>query len=143
MNGGESVVRWRADCSISVIPTPPIASCTKRRRPANPYYRAEFHFMPGWIALRFLSDPVTALRHFAKIDQGSSDPVVLARAAYWRGRAFEAAGQSESMKAQYERAALYTTAYYGQLARARIGLSEIALRPPSRLQNNQERETKK
>jgi soluble lytic murein transglycosylase len=50
--------------------------------PANPYYRAEFHFMPGWIALRFLSDPVTALRHFAKVDEGSSDPIVLARAAY-------------------------------------------------------------
>jgi soluble lytic murein transglycosylase len=28
--------------------------------PANPYYRAEFHFMPGWIALRFLSDPIAA-----------------------------------------------------------------------------------
>jgi soluble lytic murein transglycosylase-like protein len=91
--------------------------------PANPYYRAEFHFMPGWIALRFLSDPITALRHFAKIDEGSRDPIVLARAAYWRGRAFEAAGQFDEMKAQYERAALYTTAYYGQLARARLGFN--------------------
>ncbi len=98
--------------------------------PANPYYRAEFHFMPGWIALRFLSDPVTALGHFAKVDEGSSDPIVLARAAYWRGRAFEATGQFDEMKAQYETAARYPTAYYGQLARARIGMSEIALRPP-------------
>jgi soluble lytic murein transglycosylase len=98
--------------------------------PANPYYRAEFHFMPGWVALRFLSDPITALRHFAKIDEASSDPVVLARAAYWRGRAFEATGQFDEMKAQYETAARYHTAYYGQLARARIGMSEIALRPP-------------
>jgi soluble lytic murein transglycosylase len=98
--------------------------------PANPYYRAEFHFMPGWIALRFLSDPMTALRHFAKVDEGSSDPIVLARAAYWRGRAFEAAGQFAEMKAQYEAAARYPTAYYGQLARARLGVSEIALRSP-------------
>jgi soluble lytic murein transglycosylase len=98
--------------------------------PANPYYRAEFHFMAGWIALRFLSDPITALQHFAKIDEGSSDPIVLARAAYWRGRAFEAAGQFDEMRTQYERAARYPTAYYGQLARARIGMSEIALRPP-------------
>jgi soluble lytic murein transglycosylase len=97
--------------------------------PANPYYRAEFHFMPGWIALRFLSDPITALRHFAKIDEDSSDPIALARAAYWRGRAFEAAGQLDEMKAQYERAARYPTAYYGQLARARLGFNEIALRP--------------
>ena len=97
--------------------------------PANPYYRAEFHFMPGWIALRFLSDPVTALQHFAKVDEGSSDPIVLARSSYWRGRAFEASGQFDEMKAQYETAARYPTAYYGQLARARIGMSEIALRP--------------
>ena len=33
--------------------------------PANPYYRAEFHFMAGWIALRFLADPTAALTHFA------------------------------------------------------------------------------
>jgi soluble lytic murein transglycosylase len=98
--------------------------------PANPYYRAEFHFMPGWIALRFLSDPITALHHFAKVDEGSSDPIVLARAAYWRGRAFEAAGQFDEMKAQYETAARYPTAYYGQLARARLGVGEIALPPP-------------
>jgi soluble lytic murein transglycosylase len=98
--------------------------------PANPYYRAEFHFMPGWIALRFLSDPITALRHFAKVDEGSNDPIVLARAAYWRGRALEATEQFDEMKAQYETAARYPTAYYGQLARARLGLGEIALPPP-------------
>jgi soluble lytic murein transglycosylase len=94
--------------------------------PANPYYRAEYYFMPGWIALRFLSDPSTAIRHFEKIDEGSSDPIVLARAAYWRGRAFETAGRFDEMKVQYERAAHYPTAYYGQLARARLGLGEIA-----------------
>ncbi|MGA7597139.1 MAG: lytic transglycosylase domain-containing protein [Pseudolabrys sp.] len=33
------------------------------------------------------------------------------------------------MRAQYATAARYPTAYYGQLARARLGLSEIALRP--------------
>jgi soluble lytic murein transglycosylase len=98
--------------------------------PANPYYRAEYHFMAGWIALRFLSDPITALSHFAKVDEDSSDPIVLARAAYWRGRSFEAADQFDEMKSQYERAARYPTAYYGQLARARLGLSEIALHPP-------------
>ena len=99
--------------------------------PANPYYRADFHFMPGWIALRFLNDPTTALAHFARVDEGSSDPIVLARAAYWRGRALEAAGQFNGMRAQYEHAARFPTAYYGQLARARLGLGEIAaLRPP-------------
>jgi soluble lytic murein transglycosylase len=98
--------------------------------PANRYYRAEYHFIAGWIALRFLHDPSTALEHFTHVDEGSADPIVLARAAYWRGRAAEAAGQLEEMHAQYETAAHYPTAYYGQLARARLGLGEIALRPP-------------
>jgi soluble lytic murein transglycosylase len=94
--------------------------------PANPYYRAEFHFMAGWIALRYLNDPATALKHFASIDEGSDDPIVRARAAYWRGRAAEAAGQATNMREQYEAAAGYPTAYYGQLARARLGYGELA-----------------
>jgi soluble lytic murein transglycosylase len=98
--------------------------------PANPYYRAEYHFMAGWIALRFLNDPTAALKHFSHVDEGSSDPIVLARAAYWRGRTAEAAGQLEEMRAQYQAAAAFPTAYYGQLARARLGLSQIALLSP-------------
>ena len=98
--------------------------------PANPYYRAEYNFMAGWIALRFLNEPSTALVHFARIDEGSTDPIVRARAAYWRGRAAEAAGRFEEMRAQYEAAARYPTAYYGQLANARLGLGEIAFRSP-------------
>ena len=98
--------------------------------PANPYYRAEFHFMAGWIALRFLDDPAVALTHFAHVDEGSADPIVRARAAYWRGRAAEAAGQLEEMRAEYEAAVRYPTTYYGQLARTRLGLGEIALPDP-------------
>lgn len=100
--------------------------------PANPYYRAEFHFMAGWIALRFLNDPRMASKHFALIDEGATDPHILARAAYWRGRAAEAAGQIAHMRTQYEAAARYPTAYYGQLARARLGRGDIALRLPPR-----------
>jgi soluble lytic murein transglycosylase len=99
--------------------------------PSNPYYRADLHFMPGWIALRFLNDPVTAAQHFARVDEGSSDPIVLSRAAYWRGRAAEAAGHVREMRTQYLQAARFSTAYYGQLARARLGLDEIATLRPS------------
>jgi hypothetical protein len=70
--------------------------------PANPYYRAEFHFMAGWIALRFLRDPSSALEHFGHVDEGSSDPIVLARAAYWRGRAAEAAGVGEGQISDFD-----------------------------------------
>lgn len=95
--------------------------------PANPYYRAEFHFMAGWIALQFLRDPGLALEQFAHVDDGSADPIVEARAAYWRGRAAEAAGRVREMRAEYEAAARHHTAYYGQLARARLGLPDVAL----------------
>ena len=98
-------------------------------RPANENYRAEFHFMPGWIALRYLNDPTTAREHFARIDDGSVNPIVLARANYWRGRAAEAAGENDKMRAGYEAAARHGTAYYGQLARAKLGLDKIELRP--------------
>jgi soluble lytic murein transglycosylase len=98
--------------------------------PANQYYRAELHFMAGWIALRFLNDPAVALLHFAHIDDGSANPVVLARAAYWRGRAAEAAGRLQEAREHYEIAARHSTAYYGQLVRAKLGLAELVLRLP-------------
>jgi soluble lytic murein transglycosylase len=98
--------------------------------PANENYRAEFHFMPGWIALRYRHDPATARAHFAHIDDGSANPIVLARANYWRGRAAEAVGDNDKMRADYEAAAGHGTAYYGQLARAKLGLARVELRSP-------------
>jgi soluble lytic murein transglycosylase len=98
--------------------------------PASEHYRADFHFMCGWIALRYRNDPATARAHFAHIDDGSVNPIVLARANYWRARVAEATGDREAMHASYEAAARYPTAYYGQLARARLGIHKIELRPP-------------
>jgi soluble lytic murein transglycosylase len=50
--------------------------------PADEYYRADFHFTCGWVALRYRNDPATARAHFAHIDEGSANPIVLARANY-------------------------------------------------------------
>ncbi|MCP3413166.1 lytic transglycosylase domain-containing protein [Bradyrhizobium brasilense] len=100
--------------------------------PDNPYYRSDMHFMRGWIALRYLNDAKTAAAHFAHIDEGQTNPTVLARAAYWRGRAAEALGNSAAMRADYQAAARYPTAYYGQLALARLGRDGgVELRAPS------------
>jgi len=97
--------------------------------PGKDNYRAEHQFTAGWIALRFLNDPATALAHFAKVAQGHSNPITLARSGYWQGRAAEALGRREEARAHYEAAARYSTAYYGQLARARLGHKDIVLRP--------------
>ncbi|MCB8836571.1 lytic transglycosylase domain-containing protein [Aurantimonas sp. VKM B-3413] len=79
---------------------------------------AEFH--AGWIALRFLNDPRTALAHFARIVKLSNMPLSLSRGYYWLGRAAEAAG-SRDAGTYYTRAAHYGATYYGQLAAARLG----------------------
>jgi soluble lytic murein transglycosylase len=104
--------------------------------PVNEYYQADFHFMTGWIALRYLNDLKTARASFAHIDDRSPNPIVIARAHYWRGRAAEAAGDNEKMRAEYEAAARHGTAYYGQLARAKLGLDKIELRTPPPAQDS-------
>jgi soluble lytic murein transglycosylase len=100
--------------------------------PASEHYRADFHFMCGWIALRYRNDPATAQAHFAHIDDGSVNPIVLSRANYWRARVAEVIGQKDAMRSGYEAAARYSTAYYGQLARTRLGLNKVELRLPDR-----------
>jgi len=98
--------------------------------PTKENYRAESQFTAGWIALRFLNDPTTALGHFAKVDEGIIHPITRSRAGYWRGRAAEAAGRGADARRYYQDAARYSTAYYGQLARARLGLTTLGLAPP-------------
>jgi soluble lytic murein transglycosylase len=97
--------------------------------PSRENYRAEAQFTAGWIALRFLNDPATALAHFARLDQGTTNPITLARGGYWRGRTLDALGRGAEARAQYEAAGRHSTAYYGQLARARLGYKDLVLHP--------------
>jgi soluble lytic murein transglycosylase len=96
--------------------------------PSRENYRGEHEFTAGWIALRFLNDPALAIRHFARIADGISNPITLARSEFWQGRAAEAARRNDEARAHYEAAARFPTAYYGQIARAKLGRGEIALR---------------
>ncbi|MGE5158805.1 MAG: transglycosylase SLT domain-containing protein [Gemmatimonas sp.] len=98
--------------------------------PNREVYKTEQQFTAGWIALRFLHDPATALRHFARIGVDSANPTTLARAGYWQGRAYEAADRLKDARTAYLAAARQSTSYYGQLARARLGLPQLALNPP-------------
>ncbi|MBL9049684.1 MAG: lytic transglycosylase domain-containing protein [Tabrizicola sp.] len=81
---------------------------------------ADLEFLAGFIALRRLDDPVSALKHFKHLLAGVSTPISLARAHYWIGRAEEAAGQDGS--ASFRSAAVHQTAFYGLLAAERLGL---------------------
>src|SRR5882724_2488946 len=95
--------------------------------PARDIYKTEQEFTAGWIALRFLRDASTAAQHFARIGVGSTNPTTLARAGYWQGRAAEAAGRSQEARTAYAASAEHSTSYYGQLARAKLGLPQIEL----------------
>ncbi len=108
--------------------------------PARDIYKTEQEFTAGWIALRFLKDPATAAQHFVRIGVGSTNPTALARAGYWQGRAAEAAGRPQEARAAYASAAEQSTSYYGQLARAKLGLPQIELKgAPSARGRNVER----
>ncbi|MBV1698027.1 MAG: lytic transglycosylase domain-containing protein [Hyphomicrobiales bacterium] len=96
--------------------------------PLSENHHAEQQFTAGWIALRFLREPGVALAHFAHVGDGATNPITLARADYWQGRAAEALGRTADARAYYENAARYPTAYYGQLARARLGIEAVTLR---------------
>jgi soluble lytic murein transglycosylase len=100
--------------------------------PTKENSRVERHFMAGWIALRYLNDPTAAATHFARIPDVSGHPTSLARAHYWLGRVFEAVHRPDQAHAEYQAAARASASYYGQLARARLGLGALALAPPPR-----------
>lgn len=101
------------------------------------HLRVDQPFTAGWIALRFLNDPRAAAQHFARIGQVTDHPTSLARMDYWLGRAAEASGRTADARRHYEAAARHSAAYYGQLARARIGHREIAVRRPPQLSANE------
>jgi soluble lytic murein transglycosylase len=89
---------------------------------------AEFH--AGWYALRGLRDADTAKRHFQRIVEIAEGPISLSRAHYWLGRAAEEATPDQALT-HYERAAQYGTAFYGQLAAARLGKKQIVAAYPA------------
>ncbi|MFO1249463.1 MAG: lytic transglycosylase domain-containing protein [Alphaproteobacteria bacterium] len=79
---------------------------------------AEQQFLAGFIALRFLKDPATALAHFQKLDAGVARPISKSRAQYWIGRAYEAQGDTASALVHYRQATAWPETFYGQIALA-------------------------
>lgn len=86
-----------------------------------PYAQAEW--MAGWLALRFLNDPLKAFQHFEALNLNVSSPISKSRAQYWAGRAAHAARQGEIGNQWYNQAAQYRTTYYGQLAAAELEMA--------------------
>jgi soluble lytic murein transglycosylase len=104
--------------------------------PSRESLRVDQPFTAGWIALRFLRDPHAAKPHFARIPQITTHPTSLARAGYWLGRTAEQIGHRNEA-GRYAAAAQRSAAYYGQLARARLGRSEVPVRRPTAMSSTQ------
>jgi soluble lytic murein transglycosylase len=86
---------------------------------AGPNY-ADAEFLAGWLALRFLKEPRTALSHFQKETAAVGRPISLARGHYWQGRAYEDLGDLASAYREYRTSSQYPETFYGQLALAKI-----------------------
>lgn len=73
-------------------------------------------WLAGWLALRYLNQPQTALTHFQHLYKNVSSPLSVSRAAYWVGKAYTALKKPQDAKGWYEKAAAHPETYYGQLA---------------------------
>jgi soluble lytic murein transglycosylase len=84
---------------------------------------ADGEWLSGWIALRFLQEPDTAVRHFSNLYNGTTSVFSKARGAYWAGRAEEIRKNKKAADKWYKLASANLTVYYGQLAAMRLGTS--------------------
>ncbi len=88
---------------------------------------ADAEFLGGWIALTKLHDPVRAEQYFGRLSVIGASPITISRALYWRGRAEEALGDPVAAQSYFGQGAKYYTTFYGQLAAAKAGMTELVL----------------
>jgi len=94
---------------------------------------AEAEWLAGWIALRLLQEPATALKHFTTLQENVSFPISQSRAAYWLGRTQTMLGDDEKARFWYGQAALQNTTFYGQLAAHELDSKQtLSLPEPTR-----------
>jgi soluble lytic murein transglycosylase len=89
-------------------------------------------FLAGWIALRYLKDVDTAIRHFTSYVKMADGPLSRAKSNYWLGRAFEARGDREKARTAYQAAARQFDTFHGLLAIQKLqpDLRRITITPP-------------
>jgi soluble lytic murein transglycosylase len=118
----DHAARWWAECNVqardalsSADPRTALALASHAGFSNGDQY-ADQQFLTGFIALRFVRDPTTALASFQRLDAGVSRPISKSRAQYWQGRAYEALGDTASALTHYRQAASYPETFYGQIA---------------------------
>lgn len=89
----------------------------------EPLLSAEF--LAGFIALRRLGDPATAMPHFRALAVSKS-AITQGRTHYWLARTLAAQGDEAAARAEYAAAAAWPSTYYGQLAALALGETPAA-----------------
>ena len=80
---------------------------------------ADLEWLAGYIALRKLNEPKTALVHFQNHRSVIKSPISRGRAAYWTGRAYEELGDEAAASQAYADGAKFQTSFYGLLSAER------------------------
>ncbi len=93
----------------------------------SPAMIAEAEFHAGWFALRHVKDPTLAEPHFKRIAKLGKTAQTLSRAYYWLGRTREVLHDTEGAISYYRQAGAFQTAYYGQLALAKLGINQMPM----------------
>lgn len=107
---------------------------------------AEAEWLAGWIALRLLQEPKSALKHFIALQDTVRFPISQSRAAYWLGRTYTALGDVEQARQWYRQAAQHGTTFYGQLAahelnaKSPLDLPDVIQPTPEQTRHFQRRE---
>ena len=83
---------------------------------------AALEWLAGFIALRKLKRPETALLHFKNHGSAVSSEISLGRTHYWQGRALKALGQADKAQQSFAQGARYQSSFYGLLAAQEAGL---------------------
>ncbi len=77
----------------------------------------EAEFLAGWISLRFLGEPHTAMSHFTSLRAAATSSKSIALGEYWLGRTSLALGDRATAIVHFHGAAKYPQYFYGQLGR--------------------------
>ena len=77
----------------------------------------------GWIALKYLNDPVKAKDHFMKMSVRVKMPISLSRAYYWLGRSEQALGNKAKAEGFFKEASQFNSTYYGLIANEMLPIS--------------------
>ena len=86
------------------------------------YDYADLEWLSGYVALKYLDDPATALAHFRRHTAAVYTPISLGRGHFWEGRALEAMGDSAAAMESYRAGGAHQTGFYGLLSAEKAGM---------------------